>query len=572
MATLKEKIGYGFGDMASSMFWKVFSVYLPVFYASVFGLDLVLVGTLALVTRIWDAVSDPMMGIIADRTNTKWGKYRPYLLWVAIPFAIAGVLLFTTPDYGETGKNVWAFITYILMMTVYTAINVPYGSMLGVMTDDTDEKTVFSSYRMFFAYAGSFIVLLLWEPLCNALDGTSGKLTHDPDAWQRAMIVVGIICSILFILAFKMTRERIKPTIQKTSIKKDFKALLRNKPWWILSGGVIFFNFLVAIRYAVFPFYFAAEIAEDTQLSLFGLKFLFYTGLFFTVGEVANMVGVAIATPLTFRFGKKNTFIYSLMAIVALSVTFYYVPTDSISGLWTFMLLQIIFGIFTGIASPLMWTMYADVADYAEYKFNTASTGLIFSSSSMAQKFGGAFGAAAVMWLLAAFGFNTFATDGTQAADNNKSVEVVFKDKIALNTENNAMPNTLMINGGNDYNMTYDIAKSDDQKLKLSFSSTLPNGKYKIDIPEGIITREKDNANFTGEITFTANEKGEIVEHEAKTTTKQTTDAIKGLRYLISWIPAAIAILSAIFIFFYPLTTKKMKEINSKLKENRKQV
>ena len=461
MATFKEKIGYGFGDMASSMFWKVFSVYLPVFYASVFGLDLVLVGTLALVTRIWDAVSDPMMGIIADRTNTKWGKYRPYLLWVAIPFAIAGVLLFTTPDYGETGKNVWAFITYILMMTVYTAINVPYGSMLGVMTDDTDEKTVFSSYRMFFAYAGSFIVLLLWEPLCNALDGTSGKLTHDPDAWQRAMIVVGIICCILFILAFKMTRERIKPTIQKTSIKKDFKALLRNKPWWILSGGVIFFNFLVAIRYAVFPFYFAAEIAEDTQLSLFGLKFLFYTGLFFTVGEVANMVGVAIATPLTFRFGKKNTFIYSLMAIVALSVTFYYVPTDSISGLWTFMLLQIIFGIFTGIASPLMWTMYADVADYAEYKFNTASTGLIFSSSSMAQKFGGAFGTSAVLWLLAAFGFNT---------------------------------------------------------------------------AEGAV---------------------------------QTPDAIEGLRLLISWIPAGIAALSAIFIFIYPLTTKRMKEINNELKNTR---
>ena len=570
MATLKEKIGYGFGDMASSMFWKVFSTYLPIFYASVFGLDLVLVGTLTLVTKIWDAVSDPMMGIIADRTDSKWGKYRPYLLWIAIPFAIAGVLLFTTPDFGETGKNVWAFVTYILMMTVYTAINVPYGSMLGVMTDDTDEKTVFSSFRMFFAYTGSFIVLLLWEPLCNLFAGTTGKLTHDPDAWQRAMIVVGIICSILFILAFKMTRERIKPTIQKTSIKKDFKALLRNKPWWILSGGVIFFNFLVAIRYAVFPFYFAAEIAEDTQLSLFGLKFLFYTGLFFTVGEVANMIGVAIATPLTFRFGKKNTFIYSLMAIVALSVTFYYVPTGSNSGLWMFMILQIIFGIFTGIASPLMWTMYADVADYAEYKFKTSSTGLIFSSSSMAQKFGGAFGTAAVLWLLAAFGYNTFATDGTQITDNNKTIEVVFKDKIALNTENNAMPNTLMINGVNDYNMTYDIAKSDDQKLKLSFSSTLPNGKYKIDIPDGIITREKDNANFTGEITFTANEKGEIVEHAAKTTTQQSHEAIKGLRYLISWIPAIIAVLSAIFIFFYPLTTKRMKEINSVLKEKKK--
>lgn len=568
MATFKEKIGYGFGDMASSMFWKVFSAYLPIFYTSVFGLDLVLVGTLALVARLWDAVSDPMMGIIADRTNTKWGKYRPYLLWIAVPFAIAGILLFTTPDFGETGKNVWAFVTYILMMTVYTAINVPYGSMLGVMTDDTDEKTVFSSYRMFFAYAGSFIVLLLWEPLCNAFAGTSGKVTHDPDAWQKAMMVVGVVCCLLFFLTFKLTRERIKPTIQKTSIKKDFKALLHNKPWWILLGGVIFFNFLVAIRYAVFPFYFAAEIAEEAKLNLLGFEFLFYTGLFFTIGEIANMIGVSIATPLTFKFGKKNTFFYSLLAIIAICIAFYYVPTDNNSGLWVFLILQIVFGIFTGIASPLLWTMYADVADYAEHKFHSSSTGLIFSSSSMAQKFGAAFGTAAVMWLLAAFGFNTFATDGTQVANENKSIEVVFKDNIAFNTENNAMKDTLVITRDSSYT-TYAIAKADAQKLKMDITDKLPKGDYTINIPEGIITRSRDKANFTGEVTFTSNEKGEIVEHAAKTTTKQSPNAIKGLRYLISWIPAGIAALSAIFIFFYPLTTKRMKQINQELKQRR---
>ena len=152
MATLKEKIGYGFGDMSSSMFWKIFSYYLPFFYSNIFGLSLADAGLLMLVTRIWDAVSDPMMGVIADRTHTRWGKYRPYLLWIAAPFAIAGILLFTTPDMGTTGKLVWAYVTYILMMTVYTAINVPYGAMLGVMTDDSNTKTVFSSYRMFFAY------------------------------------------------------------------------------------------------------------------------------------------------------------------------------------------------------------------------------------------------------------------------------------------------------------------------------------------------------------------------------------------------------------------------------------
>ena len=172
MASLKEKIGYGFGDMSSSMFWKIFSYYLPIFYADIFGLSLGATGMLMLVTRIWDTVSDPMMGAIADRTNTRWGKYRPYLLWIAAPFAIAGCLLFTTPSWGESGKLIWAYATYILMMTVYTGINVPYGSMLGVMTDDSEEKTVFSSYRMFFAYAGSFIALGCWEPLVNMLSGT----------------------------------------------------------------------------------------------------------------------------------------------------------------------------------------------------------------------------------------------------------------------------------------------------------------------------------------------------------------------------------------------------------------
>ena len=197
MASLKEKIGYGFGDMSSSMFWKIFSAYLPIFYATVFQLSLEVTGTLMLVTRIWDAVSDPMMGIIADRTNSRWGKYRPYLLWVAIPFAVAGVLLFTKPGWGETGNTVWAFATYILMMTVYTAINVPYGSMLGVMTEDSDEKTVFSSFRMFFAYAGSFIVLALWEPLCNWFAGleSGAALTRDPQAWQYAMVVIGCVCA-----------------------------------------------------------------------------------------------------------------------------------------------------------------------------------------------------------------------------------------------------------------------------------------------------------------------------------------------------------------------------------------
>ena len=173
MARLTEKIGYGFGDMASSMFWKMFSFYLPFFYSNVYKLELTDAAMLVLITRIWDAVSDPMMGIVADRTRTRWGKYRPYLLFVAPVFSVCGILLFTTPEWEYGAKLVWAYITYILMMTVYTAINVPYGAMLGVMTDDSREKTVFSSYRMFFAYGGSFIALAVWEPMVNGFKDSS---------------------------------------------------------------------------------------------------------------------------------------------------------------------------------------------------------------------------------------------------------------------------------------------------------------------------------------------------------------------------------------------------------------
>ena len=464
MATLKEKVGYGFGDMSSSMFWKIFSAYLPIFYATVFQLSLEVTGILMLVTRIWDAVSDPMMGIIADRTSTRWGKYRPYLLWVSIPFAIAGVLLFTKPDWGETGNTVWAFFSYILMMTVYTAINVPYGSMLGVMTEDSDEKTVFSSFRMFFAYAGSFIVLAVWEPLCNWFAGLGAgeALTRNPQAWQYAMVVIGVVCCVLFVLTFFLTRERVKTVAKTTTIKEDLSSLLHNGPWWILLGGVLFFNFFNAIRYAAIPFYFTSLIAADAQLSLFSIEFLFYAGIFLAVGEVANMAGVAMATPITFKLGKKSTFLWSLVALIVLCISFYFVPTSGTGAYWTLMVLQILTCILTGVISPLVWSMYADIYDYAELKFKTASTGLIFSSSSMAQKFGGAFGASAVLWILASFGFNTV---------------------------------------------------------------------------EGAV---------------------------------QTEEAVHGIRLLMSWIPAGIAFISAVFVFVYPLTTRRMKEINEQLKVLRK--
>ena len=276
-------VGYGFGDMSSSMFWKVFSYYLPFFYSNIFGLSLKDAGIILLVTRIWDAVSDPMMGIIADRTQTRWGKYRPYLLFVAPLFSIAGILLFTTPDWGYSAKLIWAYATYILMMTVYTGINVPYGAMLGVMTADSQEKTVYSSFRMFFAYGGSFLALFLWEPLCNTLGGY-----NSPQGWFWAMVVIAAACFVLFICCFLLTKEELK-TVSTVSVGSDFKALLSNKPWWILIGAALCFNLFCTVRGATVAYYFADIIPAGAQLAIGRWSFLFYAGLFLAVGEVSNM-------------------------------------------------------------------------------------------------------------------------------------------------------------------------------------------------------------------------------------------------------------------------------------------
>lgn len=416
-AGLSEKIGYGFGDMSSSMFWKIFSYYLPFFYSNIFGLSLAHAGTLVLVTKLYDAVSDPVMGLIADRTNTRWGKYRPYLMWIAIPFAVAGVLAFFTPQTDNyTFKHVYAYVTYILMMTVYTAINVPYGAMLGVMTDDSREKSVFSSFRMFFAFIGSFIAMGSFEPLLKLRQSIVGTLPAEwtladstPADWTIAVSVIGIVCAVLFILSFVMTRERVteaemakEPVREnpdetaKTSVAEDLKALVTNGPWWMLLGGGIAILLFNCVRGGAAAYYFA---------DVLGTNAIFTLALFLTVGEISQLVGVVVTVPVSEKIGKKATFLLVLVAVTVLSIIVAFLP-ETPAGMWALLVSQILICIAIGINSPLLWSMFADVADYSELKNGRASTGLIFSSSSMAQKFGAAFGSAIVLWVLMAFGYD----------------------------------------------------------------------------------------------------------------------------------------------------------------------
>ena len=410
MAKFSEKIGYGFGDFASSMFWKIFSYYLPIFYSDVFGLKPVHAATLLLVTKLYDAVSDPVMGTIADRTSTRWGKYRPYLLWMAVPFALIGVLSFYVPDASYSVKHVYAYVMYILMMTAYTAVNVPYGAMLGVVTDDSREKSVFSSFRMFFAYVGSFVAMgIFWifEKTVTGTTNSSGRLIKgvgdaDPASWTAVVGIVAALCAVFFVLCFLMTREHVKVE-RKTdaqggsSVWEDLRALGHNGPWWLLLGAAIGQLLCGSIRGGAAAYYFA---------NVLGTGVIVTCAVYLTIGEIAQLLGVTLSVSLSEKFGKRNTFIISLAGVILFSCAIWFIPVSSPSAIWWLLALQVLVSLFFGITAPLTWSMFADVADYSELKNGSASTGLIFSSSSMAQKFGGAIGGFLLLAILGAFGYD----------------------------------------------------------------------------------------------------------------------------------------------------------------------
>ena len=315
MIKLTEKIGYGFGDMASSMFWKLFGAYLMIFYTDIFGLPAAMVGTMFLVTRIWDSVFDPIVGVIADRTSSRWGKFRPYLLYLAIPFALIGVLTFYTPPFGDVGKLVYAYLTYSLMMMVYSGINVPYASLLGVMSPDPKERNTLSTYRMMFAYLGSFIALLLFMPMVNCFSGGSSDIADQQFAWTMAVVVIAVMCAVLFLGCFAWTKERVKPiNDRKTSLKEDIRDLFHNKPWWILFGAGVATLVFNSVRDGAAVYYFKYYILEEQHqsISLFGITFVL-SGLYLSIGQIANIIGVILAAPVSNRIGKKRTFALQLL-------------------------------------------------------------------------------------------------------------------------------------------------------------------------------------------------------------------------------------------------------------------
>ena len=540
---LSEKIGYGFGDAASSMLWKLFGMYLMFFYTDIFGIPAAVVGTMLLVARIGGAAFDPLVGILGDRTKSRWGKFRPYLLWMSIPVGIIVVLTFTTPDMSIGGKILYAYVTYSLMMIIYSMINVPYAALMGVMTNDGKQRTTLATYRFLFAFGGSFLVLGLFQPLFDGFgtrtfnefssaktieitdsatkaagklivwDGTpqNSTLTNPVDSLlfitakvntstndsfslgvlntrtnqfsgfrfaegkdtlgllrtgatsdvkipldqittgdnltnladlkfackcvdeksitirnialkeidyrsgtQKALIVIAIIAVIFFWLTFLLTREKVQPTKVKTSLKEDLKDLGKNGPWFMIVWAGISTILFNTIRDGAAVYYFMYYYSGMKNIEFNPSTILAISTLYLLLGQAANIIGVVLARPVSDKIGKKNTFMIAMVNAAILSFIFFFLDRTNIEIILAF---QFLISINAGIIFPLVWSMYADTADYSEWKNGRRATGLVLSAAAMSQKIGASIGIAAVGWILAIYGYRAN-VEQTETAQN----------------------------------------------------------------------------------------------------------------------------------------------------------
>ncbi len=428
--SIKEKLGYGFGDAAANFVFQTMMIFQLGFYTDVFGITAAAAGTLLLVGRFWDALFDPFMGVVADRTNTRWGKFRPWVLWSAIPFAVMFFLTFTTPSFESSGKLVYAYVTYILLMTVYSVNNLPYSALNGVMTGDVNDRTSLSSFRFFFAMAAAFVVQGLTLPMV-------GKLGQGDNAkdWSLTIGLFAILSIIFFVITFFSVRERILPDPkQKSSVKQDFADLMKNAPWLSMFVLTLFVFITLALWGSAMFYYFTYYVDKESLfgflrswslvttipgeasgwghglLNAFGLiatedrQNVTSVGfsLFNMCGMLANIIGVLASKTLAIRFGKKKVFVIGLFLTTVFTGLFITLPSDAV-GL-TFVL-NILKSLAYGPTIPLLWAMMADVADYSEWQTRRRATGFVFAGIVFALKAGLGFGGAICGWLLATYGY-----------------------------------------------------------------------------------------------------------------------------------------------------------------------
>lgn len=383
-----EKFGYAAGDMASCLYFGIFMNFMAIFYTDVFGISPAVLGTMLLITRTWDWINDPIMGAIADRTNTRMGKFRPWLLWMIGPYMVFGVLTFTTFDLGPSMKIVYAYVTYTALMMIYTAINVPYGALMGVMTAKSDERTLLASFRFVGANAGIFTVTLLLPYLVKVIGGGNQQV-----GYSGAVAVLAVMAGLLFFATFKTSTERIRPeeTVHQP-FRNEMKELLRNIPWLIVIALSILTVLGQAIR-ATSTLHFFKYVTGHEE---WGTSLLLYN-------SVAAVIAVLMSKFITDVIGcKKRAYIILNLLFAALLVWFYFIPAESFSLM---LANQLMMAFVAAPMMPLFWSMIADTADYGAVKFGHRSTGIIFSAGTASQKIGWTVGPALAMMILGGVGY-----------------------------------------------------------------------------------------------------------------------------------------------------------------------
>ena len=382
-----EKSGYALGDLAANFVFQAMLALQLDFYTHTFGLTAAQAGTLFLVVGLGVACLNPVMGVIADRTSTKWGKFRPWLLWTAVPFGIIGVLTFTTPNISPAAKIIYAWTTYILLRIIYTVNNVPYASLTAVMTSDPDERTSIASYRQIAANSAGFIVASLAIPMVKYFGGGD-----DARGYQYTMGLLSALSVIFFIVAFFATKERIQPDPkQKTDLGQDLSDLFKNRPWVVLFLATLFYFTAIVIRGNVMLPYFRF-VAGNVDL------YAWFNGF----GLASLLAGVACSTSVSIRVGKRQLFIASMLLSGIFNMALFVIPPSStVLIIATEVLRQFAYG----LSGPIIWAMMGDVADYGEWKTGRRASGTVTSAVVFALWAGLALGGAIAGWLFALYGF-----------------------------------------------------------------------------------------------------------------------------------------------------------------------
>lgn len=405
MLSVREKIAYGLGDTASNIVFQTVMLFLSFFYTDVFGISPAVVGTLFLVVRVFDAVTDPLMGAMTDRTNTRYGKFRPYLIWMALPFGVISVLAFTTPDLSQQGKVIYAFVTYALLMIAYTAINIPYSALGGVLTADPKERVSVQSYRFVFGMLGGLIVTAFTLPLVDWFGG--GDKAKGYQLTIAAMSALGVV---MFVLCFAGTKERVfPPKEQNSSFKNDLRSLWKNDQWRILSLAALFVLFGMVMRNTIAIYYVKYYLGREDLITQF-----------VTIGMIGNILGCAVAQPLAKRVCKVKAYIVLQLISAVICVLSYFIDSEQSTlaiatfFVWSFLL---------QMGTPLLWAKIADTVDYGQWLTGVRITGMTYSSVVFFIKMGLALGGALTGWLLAYYGYQA---DAVQSEETKQGILISF--------------------------------------------------------------------------------------------------------------------------------------------------